>query len=461
MAEGKVKESAPWEDYSESGPWDDFKDEGLIEKPLSGLPGKLSLLGEIGNIYDSAFPAPTRSAVQAYKEGKSPTEAFSKQFLRNPEGAPKGEEIIGYKGPGAGAAGFVTELALDPLNILTVGEFAKAPKAVEPYAAKAARAANEWRVKGIGAMKGAFKELDKKDLIQELGKYVKEMGFLKAGDSVEDVAQKTAASLTKTENGLSKIYSSIPDKFPGQDVAARAMQDLHMNFGANFGQGAKIADNPVFEKTAQEIIQKELEPLLGQDFNAKQLHNFRRDLDKKIKWSRSTNEMPEKQQALVSLRNSINDLLNDAANKLPGAGKDDLKRLNKEYSMTSRVDDIASDRLAANRANRAFSLTDYGAGTSAASSAMIGQTIANPDRMLQNLATSLAVGVGAAGANKAARRIGPGGVATFLDLLEKPLSFTDPVVNLMQQRKATTANILLKPGQAEAAKKRRLKALND
>lgn len=451
MAKGEVKESAPWEDFSESGPWDDFKEEGLVERPLSGLGGKLSLLGEIGNIYDSAFPAPTRAAVQAYKEGKKPTEAFASQFLRNPETAPKGEDVIGYSGPGAGAAGFAAELALDPLNILSVGELARAPKAVEPLAAKVAKSANEWRVKGIGAMKGAFKELDKKDLIQELGKYVKEMGFLKAGDSVEDVAQKTAESLTKTENGLAKLYSSIPDKFPGNDVSARALQDLHINFGGNFGQGAKIADNPVFEQKAQEFIQQELEPLIGKDLNAKQLHNFRRDLDNKIKWSRSINEMPEKQQALVSLRNSINDMLNDAANKI--GNKDELKRLNKEYSMTSRVDDIASDRVAANRANRALSLSDYITGT-AGGAAYFG---AHPDQAMK----AAAIGLGVAGANHVARKIGPGGVATFLDMLEKPLQYTDPLTNLMRQRKATTANILLKPGQAEAANKRRLKALND
>jgi hypothetical protein len=456
-----AKEKLPWEEYQQDaaqqgGPWEEYQEPGLQETTIPGLgtTGGLSLLGEIGKIYESALPAPTRSAVGKLKAGgtvKEAGKAFAEQFLQPPEQAPTGEELLGYQGPGKKAAGIATELALDPANLGVIKSLAQQAPKIVPLSKAAMELSNELAVKGMGAMKGQFKELGKKNLIQELGKYAKDMGFVKAGDTVENVLQKSDAALEKTEASLSDIYKKIKDKTLGNDVVAKILSDLHINFGENFGRGAQIADNPMFEKQAQEIIQKELEPILGTDLNAKQLHNVRRDLDKKIKWSKTAQEMPEKQQALLNARNSINDMLNQMANKV--APTDQLKKLNKEYSMTSRVSDIAADRVAANRTNRMFSLTDYMAGLGTAGPYFA----ANPE----NAATAAMIGLGAAGINRMARKIGPGGLATGLEAISGPLKVIDPLTGLIRQRPGVVGIGTLKAGQAEAAIKRRKKALEE
>jgi hypothetical protein len=145
------------------------------------------------------------------------------------------------------------------------------------------------------------------------------------------------------------------------------------------------------------------------------------DIDGVINYGRRVQDLPEKQQALSTLRNYIRDRIEehiDVLDGIVGSSKvSKLKEANKVYGAASQIEGIAFDRVQRESGNRFFSLGDRITGAAGSGVGALGGFASGGD--LESTIKGAAIGGGAALAGRISRRYGPGIAAKGFDVAGK------------------------------------------
>ncbi len=454
--------------------------ESLKNAAVIGGKGLISGLQTVGEGIEKYSAAPTRAALSALADKKNPLTAFSEQFGEDPEKAATGQkiaeqlgvpskdvalnqkQIMGYdpneglpenvKGKGTvnpqEIAGAGINVAADVSNLIP------AEKVVSFAAGKAGglskglkKTSEELAFKQSGAMlKDARRALGKNqmetlgrtmldktvDVADEAGNITK-VPLMKAGDTVEDIAEKTGLLKKQTGEKIGQIYDSIDSKIADENFLKSLPKDKAEKLASASRFDPKV-DVPELHKMINEKYGSKLEGKkvlskvedLLQDMTSRgnTLNDslaLKGELDEMINYSKQTQDLPAYQKALVDIRNHIRDKTNkyatDVADVLGTKTGKELNDLNKTYGAVSTLNQISSDRTARNVANRMISPSDYGAGA------------------IGTLATHNPVyGVASAIGNKLGRERGAGigarGAESLYNLTQGLLPVTEPMTEM-------------------------------
>jgi hypothetical protein len=144
-----------------------------------------------------------------------------------------------------------------------------------------------------------------------------------------------------------------------------------------------------------------------QDMTLRDAQALRGRIDQSINYTKGVPDMAAAQQHLVTIRNAIGDAMSNAVDTAASKSGQDLgalKAANTRYSKAASISQFANDNLARQTANQAIGLTGKVAG---AGGAAAGATIGAAAGPAGALAGEAIGGIGAAGAEKAARTLGP------------------------------------------------------
>lgn len=308
----------------------------------------------------------------------------------------------------------------------------KAAKYVGGIPEKLENFSNEMAFRQLGPTKKDVKGLMMKEgpdqaykKIRELGEFVRDRGLVKGGEGIEDVANRVSQYQQDTGQKIGDLYdrvseqlgqvnpAALPDKtkvalqntaLRPKDIAKEVTDDITKAYTGK--SGGRQAVNAVTNEL------ENLKDLGNEPVSIKSLFDYRKSLDRKI-YDKTTDNIT--QDALKDVRKSIAEKINDriaATDGLLGTNESSaLKKLNKEYGLIAKAHDMSQDQLASEMKNKFFSLTDkmvgIGAGIHEAGSENGND---NSDFSLSKLAQktgkSVATGLIAAGASKAARHYG-------------------------------------------------------
>lgn len=286
--------------------------------------------------------------------------------------------------------------------------------------------------KAIGAMKADMKEALKKKQLSALGRTALDNGLVSAGDSVESSATKVAALQEDTGKQIGDIYKNVMSKvndpqfmsdLSSSDRAALQKSQIDptnlMNEFKNEFKGSlkgKIDGTASYRKLSRtldeiaengQITDKEGKVIGSEPVSIDQANSIKRDLDSKINYAKTTQDLPTYQKALKDVRTRLKDQINAHVGTLDKImGSEDsskLIKLNDLYNKLSDLNETAVDRLAAENSNRAISLTDTIAGSVGAATGA-GIAKAKGHDPIEGAAMGLGLGL----ANKLGRTYGPG-----------------------------------------------------
>lgn len=396
--------------YAESeDPKEESWGKGLLRSSLEALPAAGGLIGGVvgtpvappfgtvggaGLGYGAGRALENIGKTYLLGEGPKTTEqALTEPFYAIPEGASAemGGQVVGR----------------------VMGEALKTPiaqKGIKNVSEGLDKLSNLTAIKQAGGMLKDFRNALKKDKVSELGGTVKKV--MKAGDSVETIAEKTSGLLDDTGKQIGEIYRGIDETLtnPSAKLSPKAVkaatgtprfnpntdvQEIKGLLKEQFGK--KVGGKKVLAK-----MDDVLSDFSGRSDSLTDALALKGEIDGMINFSKTKSEMPLEQEALVTIRNYIRDKTNKYVESVaPSLGiKSDIAALNKQYGNAQEVLKMAEDKVARESANRMFSLTDYLAGGVGGGAIASGAGILNP-------ATAAAAG-GAAITNKLARKYGPG-----------------------------------------------------
>lgn len=293
-------------------------------------------------------------------------------------------------------------------------------------------------LKAAGAMLKDFRKEYANETVADTGKFILENGLVKAGDTVDSIAEKASALKERVGNDLGAGYDAAVKILPklGKESAekvasagfnpvrdkAAILASVKKDLGYAYKGRAAL-------KGVEEYLDQLIEEHGDQVLNPKVTNKIKSSLDKTaIDWERNPlAREPDSEAALKSLRSALSDKVSgqiEAIGKAVGdpdaAGT--LAKLNRDYGMASKVERIAADRSNRDAANKAFGLTDTIWGAAGASA---GAAIGGP--------IGAAIGAPlAAGAGKVARTYGPSIVADTTNVIGKNLSKL-PIASAAQQ----------------------------
>ncbi len=290
-------------------------------------------------------------------------------------------------------------------------------------------------VKQAGAMLKDFRQLFDKNQLGDVAKTLKNETvqmekngtpvvekLLSAGDSFDDVAVKALKLKEQTGQKIGNIYSTIDETLtnPNLKLSPESAQKLGGAKRFNPVNDLPEIQQILADKYGKQLggkqimakVQSVLDDFSGRSDSLSDALALKGELDDMINYARKSQDLPGYQKALIDVRNFIRDKTNkyaeDVADVVGLPEAKNLKALNKTYGNVSKIEDIASDRVQRESANRTFGLTDYlAAGAIGGASGMSGQN-STPESLLY-------AGMGALG-NKAMRRYGPGVISRGAEL---------------------------------------------
>lgn len=294
-------------------------------------------------------------------------------------------------------------------------------------------ASDSFALKQVGADKRAFKELYKKDKIDPLAKFIKDKGIIDGAPSPEAVYDRLDSVRQQSGQALNDIYQKLGDsatKIPPDRIVNKLLDRLSKS-GARPKLGTEASKfDDAMVGVVQDIAAK------GQDLsNPKALNDIIGELDSKIRYSKTINELPAIQQGLFEVRDTLRKQLKVLARatgkeiKEPGLLKA-YEESNKDYGSSKQLLGLAENKVATTNMNRVFSLTDY---QSAIGSGLLGAAsgAAHGDNPVESFGKGLLYGAAGAVGNRAARKYGPGllsGAGRRLEGAGK-FSFTPPTAS--------------------------------
>jgi gas vesicle protein len=300
-----------------------------------------------------------------------------------------------------------------------VSKIPKAGAALSEYAERKA-------FKATGAKLADTKKALGNDRLEQIGRELLDEKIITVGSTPAKMAESIAQKLDEIGPSIGGIIDKTDEVFQGGAVVdlQRVAKEVADEF--NFDQLAKTPG----ASGAVAKIQNELDILLsnGDALPLKKAWELRRGIDaslKKAYKSKAFDEFPDVEAALLKMRGSIQDQINNSVDEAVSVGAIDgaegaLQGLLKKYSLLSNADSIVTKETARNAANRAIGLTDTIAGGAGLST---GALLSSGDPL-----TAAATAIAAGAANKAARTYGPNVMALGADKLGKGLQSLSPSV---------------------------------
>lgn len=302
-----------------------------------------------------------------------------------------------------------------------------------------------------GAMKRDFKLLDKLGTKSSVGRTAIEEGLVKAGDSVEDIAEKVVTKKNEVGNNIGKIYSSAKDEL-AQNPHLDSEINLHKildDFEAELSSKYK---GKAGGKKVINSIKDRLEDLRDnkEKIDLDELFKIRQDIDREARKAKAwgINQDTDVAEELKALRNKIQDAGSNKISEVDQAiGTNftkDLKVQNKRYSDLKSLEGITKDGLSRDQANRIYGLSEQ-----------IGT-------MAGTVAKGPVAGLGLGVANRVIKKYGDSTASAVADKLSKILSsnpkalgaFADPLrkaASVSPQRFSVQVNLMLKKPEFQRA----------
>ncbi len=295
--------------------------------------------------------------------------------------------------------------------------------------------ANNKAVKAAGGMLKDFRSLGATGRTDSIGQFALDNGLVKAGDTVEDVAQKATAFNKAAGQKLENIYSQTSEKL-GSTLHPEVAEAIDQA-GFNPVRDKALILNAAKEKLGDSVeatsalakLQGYLDDLGSKygdrTLDPKKANEIKGAFDEAINYSRNPlTKQPGVEQAFSAARNELNNKIaahiEAIGNATDGETADALRAANKEYGYSAQLKNMAKDKAARESANRAFGLTDtIAAGSGAGVGGLLGHAIGGPVGGAEGAALGAAVG---GGVNKLARTYGPGIQAAGANLAAKGLN---------------------------------------
>jgi len=283
--------------------------------------------------------------------------------LETPEELPSGEGLIEQlqipeRAKSAGISG-----ALGGAAVSATGALRRAATVVRKAPETLQELANLFALKSAGAMTKELRKEVSRPISQKLGKKILEKNLVQAGDTLEDVLERSSKLREETGKELGLIYKSAKDTLDNPEFVSK-LTDKERRLVSKTKLDANQLANQIEEKIipkfkgvaggTQAINQLEARAIelrqLGQDPNISRVHEFRRTLDDMIDFTR-TNDVPQAEKALKNMRGFLNKKIENrvkAMSAISGKGLGEakkLKELNKDFSVYAATEDMAKKNL--------------------------------------------------------------------------------------------------------------------
>lgn len=234
------------------------------------------------------------------------------------------------------------------------------------------------------------------DEVHDIGRFMLDKGLVKAGDTFENVAQKSTEIQKTTGEALGRGYDAAsmiisrlkPDV--AEKVAAAGFNPVR-DKGEIIAAATKELGYGFKAKAAIQGVSDYIDTLAAQHgdqtLNPQVTNSIKTALDKTaIHWQRNPLlREPDTETAVKALRGFLSDKVStqiDAVGKAIGdtGPAEKLAGLNATYGMSTRIANIAEDRVFRESANRMFGLTDtlaggFGAAAGQAAKGNVGSAI--------------------------------------------------------------------------------------
>lgn len=307
----------------------------------AGLPA--GILGKAGKVGKAVFGGPAKSLLA--RAGQAAASGALTGAIQDTEGN-RGDNAVGAAELGAGI-----ETGL--------GMLGKTGRAIGRVGPGLKKFANNRALAAVGAFNKDTARLAKKDTIgnigktaQGLGDFVLQEGLVKAGDSIDDIAQRIGSKREEIGKRIGAAYKDAAA--PGFDAEAMGLEYLDR-------AQKRLRGKPGGDK-ALAAVEREVENLAqnGNNASLETINNFRKGVDDLIPHDKGVQLMsiPEK-EALLDLRRFIAAKVQRGfgAVESPAARKE-LKALNSQYGKLSDLDRVARGRVVSETGNNLLSLTD-------------------------------------------------------------------------------------------------------
>lgn len=320
------------------------------------------------------------------------------------------------------------------------GGMTKSGQGLEKLAKGFGSGANWLTTKALGAQKGDFKRLLKKNEMAEVAEFARKSGIVKMGNNIDEVVARTDEILKDTGPKIKQIYSQTqatvnnPEflKTLKQDQVKKLFESELVPDGIVKEINEKLSSEWSKKAGGKQVLsrlQPELEQLknLGPVTDVEELLKFRRSVDDLINFDRPLREMAGGQEALVTMRRMVQDKIDNRIGVLDdivgGNSLKELKNLNKTYKNAATIKNISQSAQAGEEAKMMFGLTERQAAGGALG---LGAIASMADGQIDegDILTPLMYAAGAGAGSRLARRYGPGVGAGLLSKAVKPLEKT-------------------------------------
>lgn len=230
-----------------------------------------------------------------------------------------------------------------------------ADKVLSPLAGlikgKLGTSAEQMAVKALGPTKGQLQKLKVTGKEESLGRSLLNEGVVKAGRSTNGILNRVSQKKEQIGDEIGNLIESAGDAkvVSGKVIAGNVAQ------ADDFAMLAKTPGAGALRGRAEELIN---DLAAAGQMSIKDTHTMRRQVDKLINFSKSSDEMRGIQPLLYEVRSELNRAIQSVLNNSPGKAGDQLKRLNSAYSKLAESERIAEGSVARAGANQSFSLTD-------------------------------------------------------------------------------------------------------
>lgn len=324
------------------------------------------------------------------------------QLQDREKNAVSGAETGGVMGAAAGGIGGL------------LSKLSTSPEAAQSFA-------NAKAVKASGGMLKDFRSLSDRGQIDPIGKFALDNGIVKAGDTVDSIAEKAASVNKDAGNRLQDIYSQAnsealktasPEQLQKMDeVGFNPVRDRSQVLSQIKDSLGDDVDKTSAVKSVSNYLDQLTEDYGNQTLSPKQAQQVKTAMDEKINYSRNPlSSEPAAEKGFSQARGLISQRIDQGIDAVGQASGDagllsKLKQANQDYGYSAQLKNMAEDRMSRDNSNRQFGLTDTIAGGAGAGvGGMIGHAIAGPI----GGAEGAAAGALAGGAiNKLSRTYGP------------------------------------------------------
>lgn len=385
------------------------RDEGLLESnPGSYMAGQVA-----GSL---ATPVPGSGLIKGAGVAKAAARGALGSAIYNPgetEGEISGLQL-GDRAKQAAVGGLIG------------GGLEKTGQVLKSMAPKFKSASNFLTTSAIGAQKGDFKRLLRKDELDEVAEFARKHGL---GKNLESAYVKSQEMLDDAGPKISQIYKSaqaqvndpnflkslkpeqaktlLDSELMPKKIAKEIYEDLSKEWTG------KAGGKQVLNRVATEL--DELKGL-GKVTDIDQLLKFRRSVDDLINFDKPIKDMAGGQEALASIRRAVQKKIDnriDALDKVVGGDSlKALKDLNRTYKNASTIQKISQAAKAGDEAKMALGLPELIAGGALGAGSAVYNQDSGPESIAKGLLGAVAL--------KGARKFGPGLAAPVIGAMSRP-----------------------------------------